>query len=409
MTSSTSQIHTSKRIVVVGGGIGGLSIAVRLAQAGLPVTVLEAMQIGHGASTRNQGWLYSGAWYAPQQPELARACYESLQQTLQFCPESLEPDCGPMVHLIAEAATDPDRWTSAWDATGIPYEALTSETLFERFPTLAISQARHAFQLPDRAIRSDFLLRRLAKTAEQAGAEIRTATSVTQLVQSDGQVAGVVTAQGETIPARLVILAGNVIGGFLFPGFGTDAVGSQSDVALVVVKTHLAAVQPGISNWPLCVVDAEGFNHIPHRASSVLGINRFVAVPHGGGEQMIPAEIERLWSEVHRFFPEFRREDHTVAEWAGNTIQAMRVDQIEPGRAPLPTVVDHERETPAVKNLLSAFPGRASLWPYLAEKAQKIVLQKLAPVEMRVASPPWGSLAEGAVPSLSDEPPTPDA
>jgi glycine/D-amino acid oxidase-like deaminating enzyme len=47
--------HRSQRIVIVGGGVAGLAIAARLAQAGLPVTVLEASRLGQGATTRNQG------------------------------------------------------------------------------------------------------------------------------------------------------------------------------------------------------------------------------------------------------------------------------------------------------------------------------------------------------------------
>ena len=61
----------SRRIVIVGGGVSGLSIAVRLSQSGLPVTLLESGRLGHAASTKNQGWLYSGAWYAPRQRDLA--------------------------------------------------------------------------------------------------------------------------------------------------------------------------------------------------------------------------------------------------------------------------------------------------------------------------------------------------
>jgi len=68
--------HPHHRVVIVGGGISGLSIAVRLSQFGLSVTVLESGYLGDGTSSRNQGWLYSGAWFAPQQPSLARACHE---------------------------------------------------------------------------------------------------------------------------------------------------------------------------------------------------------------------------------------------------------------------------------------------------------------------------------------------
>ena len=40
--------HTSRRIVIVGGGIAGLSVAVRLGQTGFAVTLLEASHLGQG-------------------------------------------------------------------------------------------------------------------------------------------------------------------------------------------------------------------------------------------------------------------------------------------------------------------------------------------------------------------------
>jgi len=389
----TGHADTTRRIVIVGGGISGLSIGARLSQAGLPVTVLEASRIGFGASTRNQGWLFSGAWFAPERLELGRMCYESLRQTLQFCPECVEPGCGSMVYLTENAETDPTRWTSAWSTVGIPYRCLSSDQLFGRFSEMAISQVQHAFELPDRAIRTDVLLRRLAGAATKAGAEIRTGTHVARLWQRDDCVQGVETSLGETIPARIVILAGNATGGFLYPGFGIEAVGTQSDVALVAQKTHLIALRPEISRWPLCVVDAGGFNHIPHPPSSVFGSNRWLPVKNADDQRADPAEIRRIWDHVGRLFPDVRREAHAVVEWAGTTVQAMHVEQIEPGRVPLPTVVDHERESPATGNLISVFPGRASLWPHLAEQAQQLVLQKLETAEPPIAVPPWGALS----------------
>ena len=42
-------------VAVVGGGFTGLSVALHLAEAGVPVTLLEAAEIGWGASGRNNG------------------------------------------------------------------------------------------------------------------------------------------------------------------------------------------------------------------------------------------------------------------------------------------------------------------------------------------------------------------
>lgn len=393
------QFSTSKRVVIVGGGISGLSIAVRLAQDGFPVTVLEASRLGYGASTRNQGWLLSGAWFAPLHPDVARMCHESLVRTLRFCPDCTEPNCPPMVYLIGSAQTDPDLWTGSWSAAGIPYSELASESLFAQFPHMAISHVQIAFQLPDRAIRVDRLLKGLAVAAQRAGAEIRTCTPVTRLVRDGEAILGVETGRGETVPARLVILAGNNAGSSLNPDYGSNAAGTQSQAALVPLKTHLVALRPEVSRTPLCVIDQGGFNHIPHPPISVFGSNRWLPLHHAHDERVDEKEIGRIWGQVQRLFPDVRREDKTVREWAGTTMEAMPPEQVEPGRGPLPTVIDHQWENSAAENLLSVFPGRASLWPCLAERTREIVLEKLDWLEPGVAAPPWGTLDDSHVPA----------
>jgi len=75
----SSRGRGSQRIVVVGGGVAGLSITARLAQSGLPVTLLERSKLSSAASTRNQGWLHSDGLFAAEQIKLARMYYESLQ------------------------------------------------------------------------------------------------------------------------------------------------------------------------------------------------------------------------------------------------------------------------------------------------------------------------------------------
>ena len=78
--TNTDQNH----VVIIGGGFSGLAIASVLSRQQIPVTVLEAESLGARASTSNQGWLYSGAWFAPRQTALAHTCYEALQKTIRF-------------------------------------------------------------------------------------------------------------------------------------------------------------------------------------------------------------------------------------------------------------------------------------------------------------------------------------
>ncbi|HVZ14389.1 MAG TPA: FAD-binding oxidoreductase, partial [Bauldia sp.] len=47
-------------VAIVGGGFTGLSAGLHLAEAGIDVVVLEAEQVGWGASGRNGGQLHTG-------------------------------------------------------------------------------------------------------------------------------------------------------------------------------------------------------------------------------------------------------------------------------------------------------------------------------------------------------------
>jgi glycerol-3-phosphate dehydrogenase len=163
----------------------------------------------------------------------------------------------------------------------------------------------------------------------------------------------------------------------------------QSDYTPVPLKTHLIAVHPEVSRQPLCVVDADRFNHLPHQATSVFGMDRWLPVAKTKDVSIVDTEIDRLWEHIERFFPSLNQEDFEIKEWAGTIIQAMYADQVDPGRAPRPAVIDHQTEPSRIDNLLSVFPGRATLWPHLAEQTRQMVLERIDTREKIITKPPW--------------------
>jgi glycine/D-amino acid oxidase-like deaminating enzyme len=387
---SSLPTNSSRGIVIVGGGVSGLSIAVRLSQSGLPVTLLEASDLGRAASSKNQGWLYSGAWFAPRQQDLAHYCYQSLRQTLAFCPDCLEAGTSAMIYILSSDKTNPANWTDAWMAAGIPFDEIPGNVAVEE-TGIPHSIVKRAFRLPDRAIRPSVLLERLIAVAEYQGVDIRTRSSVTSLLKSGDQIQGVLTSRGEAIKAGLVILAANVGGSDLWPASSRNGsiAGLQPEFTRVTLKTHCLTVRPSLAAVPFCVVDLEGLNHIPHQLASVFGTSRWIPVSDGKDQEALESEIDRLRNLVSQLYPRLRIEEYDAAGWAGTTMQAMHFDQVEPGLAPLPTVIDHFYEPPYVSNLLSVFPGRGSLWPQLAEITKAAVMEKLGAKVSDTAKPEW--------------------
>lgn len=368
---------TSKRVIVVGGGFAGLSVAARLAQEGIAVTLLEAATLGMEASLRNQGWLHSGAWFARGQTDLARMCFESLRRTIDYCPTCIEPNHEGMFFVTSLAETNPQDWTQAWKLAEIPFEEIHRDRLLRQFPSLDPARVQQVFLLPDRSFRPEVLLWQLAEDARQIGVEIREHVPVAGLLYNERRVRGVVTGKGEEISARGVI-------------FATGAWDWRAELATlpkteqqsmhehVALKTHLIAVSPEISTWPLCAIDQQGFNHLPHEATSVFGTSRWQVVRQAGDVSTVEKELAEMWRLMTLFFPDLNRDECAdVKEWAGTTLQLMHPHQIEPGKAPLPTVIDHRDVPPSLENLWSVSPGRATLWSHLAEETCRRVTTAL--------------------------------
>ncbi len=295
-----------------------------------------------------------------------------------------------MVYLLAEDDSQRVQWTNAWTQAGIPFEELNVDAVRAAIPHWNPRKFAKAWRLPDRAIRTGELLSRLVSTAEAQGVEIRTGTPVADLLQSDKQIQGVIAASGEEIAAGLVILA---TGGEDSPWAeaSRDRPGEQPSYRFVNLKTHLMAIRPGMKSQPFCVLDHQGFNHIPHESTSIFGSNHWTITNRPHDVSVDAQESDRIRNQLKHLLPAWNYSGSEILEWAGTTMQAMHVEQIEPGRATLPTVIDHEREPGGLKNLLSVFPGRASLWPQLAEMAIEMLNAKRKIGPPRIAKPPWQS------------------
>ena len=395
-----------QRILIVGGGFAGLAAAVRLAQSGHPVTVFEASALGHAASSQNQGWLYSGALFAREDPALAAACYRAMKQTEGFCPAALEDHAlgwGTREHMIFFASredTPTETWETGWRTAGIPFEELSPFAAHEELPDVDPDRIVKAYRLPDRAFRPDRLIEQLAATARNHGVELRTNTPVGNILIEDGAAVGVDIGGGEKVYGKLVVDATGAFNRLPWSE-NLNAVPEKlpGDQSLRLLKTHLVSCEANFSSAPFCLLDGENFNALPRGREVIFGSNVWESVTSAAARRLAPERLDAIWRQAERLMPGVRRKEAAgVREWAGVTAVVRDVTGTC-STTPRSALVNHAQSEPPVERLISIYPGRGTLWGHLAEVVQAYVNQE---IDEQPAEPPPAAPWEAAATALAD-------
>lgn len=181
-------------VVVVGAGFTGLAAALRLAERGASVVVLEARDIGYGASGRNVGLVNAGLWLSPQKiiERLGSDYGERLIEMLADAPGRVfelidrhamqcEASLAGTLHCAHSPAGFEDLRQRAedWTARAAPVELLNRQQAAEKIG----SGWFHGALLDHRAgtVQPLGYSRGLARAAERAGARIHTRSPVRSL------------------------------------------------------------------------------------------------------------------------------------------------------------------------------------------------------------------------------------
>ncbi|QIL83801.1 FAD-binding oxidoreductase [Diaphorobacter sp. HDW4A] len=208
--------------VVVGAGFTGLSTALHLAEEGArSVVVLEASEIGYGASGRNVGLVNAGAWIAPEElPRRLGPVYgKRLLDTLGNGPEQVYSliarhgiDCDPVRHGNLHCAVSAsglaliEERARQWRALGIPVDLLDAKEA-----AALIGSDQYTGALRDSrtgTIQPLSYVRGLARAAAQLGVQIFTQTAVVSK-QKQGGAWQLCTSTGNIVTAPHVVVASN--------------------------------------------------------------------------------------------------------------------------------------------------------------------------------------------------------
>jgi len=214
-------------VAIVGGGVIGLSIAWRLAAAGLGVAVFERGEVGSGASLAATGMLAAATELEPGGADLLALALESQRSWLRFRDE-LEAEAGLDIDYRAEGTLTVAIGRDEVDRLRFRHELQARHGLAARWldgaaaralePALRPSVSAGIFCAEDHQVDPRRLIPALRRAAAARGAHILEQLPVRSVETVGGRAGGVVTAQGLCRASMVVIANGAWAGSGDVPG-----------------------------------------------------------------------------------------------------------------------------------------------------------------------------------------------
>jgi glycine/D-amino acid oxidase-like deaminating enzyme len=188
--------------VVVGGGVSGLTTALRLRKKGWRVLLLERELLGSGATLRNQSILHSGALYSLLHPNIVSLCKEAQAAYASSFPDTILPSRGSWYVASADRL---NAFKNLWQRQGIEYSTAGRSAMMEVLAPNMASRLSAAF-VADRHIDSKRLVEILAERCLRAGVDIEVRSEVAEVEIRGTAVTGVALTDSRYYRCRALTL-----------------------------------------------------------------------------------------------------------------------------------------------------------------------------------------------------------
>ncbi|MGZ5333157.1 MAG: GcvT family protein [Solirubrobacterales bacterium] len=212
MALQGKELPDSARCVIIGGGVGGTSIAYHLAKLGWEdVVLVDRNQLTSGSTFHSAGLVgqLRGSVSLTKMMMYSVELYRRIGEESEFDPGWTE--CGGIRLASTPERMEELRRQAGWAKTfGLPLELISADEAKEKFPLMSTEGVLGGVWLPaDGYLDPSQLTFALADGARQGGARTYTNTRVTGLEVRDGRVRAVETARGR-IEAEVVVNAGGM-------------------------------------------------------------------------------------------------------------------------------------------------------------------------------------------------------
>ncbi|HLF82830.1 MAG TPA: glycine oxidase ThiO [Blastocatellia bacterium] len=266
----------TRDVIIVGGGVIGCSIAWRLAQAGLKVTVFERGRVGCEASRAAAGMLSPQGESQTPGPFFdlclrSRAMYRSFAEELSDASgiDVEYKDEGTLfVVLRGEDDEEKTGWAKWQVEAGLPLEHVSADDIRKIEPAVTESATRAIFLPEEHQIENRRVMDALEVAMKRAGVELIESAEVTALATERGKVTGVASG-GRRLDAGVVVLAAGTWSSRLLEPLGLN-------VKVTPVRGQMIALRGG----------APPINRVLHSTSVYV-------VPRRDGRILIGATVEQ--------------------------------------------------------------------------------------------------------------------
>jgi gamma-glutamylputrescine oxidase len=304
---------------VIGGGVGGLSCARRLAEHGIETVLLEAGTVAGGASGRNGGFLIAGtaAFHNDARKrfgvERARRMYagtlDAQREVYELAAELGAGDAVRQVGLLRLAVSEEEAEHVREHAAALREDGFPGETVEREDLPAALRQTGLVGCLTDNdaALHPARWYRLLAAAAESAGARIYEGTRVNGPVPAPGE-GSVTTARG-SVKARTVVVAADGALPALVPEYAGR---------VRARRLHMVATEPLPPALDSMVYARWGFEYLQQRPDGRILAGGFSDIDGEGSYTDSDVGSPQIWERVEAYLRDDIGADAPISHrWAG--------------------------------------------------------------------------------------------
>jgi glycine/D-amino acid oxidase-like deaminating enzyme len=234
-------------VVIIGGGIIGVSAALALAERGVSVVLCEKGVVAGEQSSRNSGWVRQAGRDSREMPLIVEALRQWRGMNARTGTETGFRECG--VLYVGASVADEQRfqaWIESVAAFDIGARLVRGEELAGLMAGAATQFPCGMYVAGDGCAEPQKAAPAIARAAQAHGAVVVEQCAVRGIERSAGRVSGIVTERG-TIKCSTAILAGGAWSSLLCAGL--DIVLPQLKVLIPIFRTSPVPDGPVPCTW----------------------------------------------------------------------------------------------------------------------------------------------------------------